>query len=101
MDAKPEGVEVLGPKGPEGRYGGTDLTTWARHQLGIAKEILDNPGGGLLFATQAIGQVRAAFSEAMPERRELTSALEQAEQHVVYREFAQARTWLGRALGAM
>jgi hypothetical protein len=56
-------VEVLRPKGPVSRFGGTDVQTWARHQLGVARDILDNPGGGLLFATQTIGQVKAGLAE--------------------------------------
>ena len=54
------GVDVTGVKGP---YPAQDLVAWGRSQLEIARSILDNPGGGLLFATQAIGQVKAALQE--------------------------------------
>ena len=41
------GVDVTGVKGP---YPAQDLVAWGRSQLEIARSILDNPGGGLLFA---------------------------------------------------
>ena len=44
-------MDVTGVKGP---YAASDLVAWARSQLEIARSILDNPGGGLLFATQAM-----------------------------------------------
>jgi hypothetical protein len=56
-------VDILGPKGPE-PYGGVGLLPWARNELLIAEQIMDNPGGGLLFATQTVGQVKSALSEA-------------------------------------
>jgi hypothetical protein len=90
-------VEVLGPKGPA-RYGGVDMVTWARRQLEIASEIIDNPGGGLLFATQAIGQVNAALSEADPDRWEdVIQLLERAEDHGVRRRFDPARELIAQA----
>lgn len=94
-------VEVRGPKGPS-RYGGTDLLTWARNQLEIASQIIDNPGGGLLFATQTMGQVRAAFDEAGDDRRQpLITLLERAEDAAVRREFEQAQGLLGEALAQL
>jgi hypothetical protein len=92
------GVEVLGPKGPAGRYGGVDMLTWARDQLRVADEIMDNPGGGLLFATQTIGQVKAGLAEADPDRwQAVVSLLEGSEAHAVRREFTPARKLLAEA----
>lgn len=91
-------VEVLGPKGPA-RYGGADMLTWARNQLKIAWEIIDNPGGGLLFATQSIGQVRAALAEADGVRwQSVIGLLEEAEDFGVRRQFGRARELLRQAL---
>ena len=90
-------VEVLGPKGPA-PFGGVEMVTWARRQLEIASEIIDNPGGGLLFATQAIGQVKAALSEADPDRWEdVIQLLERAEDHGVRRRYDGARELIGQA----
>ena len=90
-------VEVLGPKGPA-RYGGADMLTWARHQLQIAGQIVDNPGGGLLFATQTIGQVRATLEEADRERwQEVVELLASAEDRAVRREYEPARELLREA----
>jgi hypothetical protein len=92
-------VEVLGPKGPVNRFGGTDIGTWARHQLRVATDILDNPGGGLLFATQTIGQVRAGLEEEGGERHEkAVSLLAQAEEQAVRRHFGPTRELVGQAL---
>lgn len=89
-------VEVLGPKGPA-RYGGADLLTWAHSQLDIATRIVDNPGGGLLFATQTIGQVRAALAEADADRWQAAVALlESAEDQAVRRDFTRAREGIRR-----
>jgi hypothetical protein len=90
-------VEVLGPKGPQ-PYGGTDMVTWAHKQLRLAGQIMDNPGGGLLFASQTIGQVKAAFQEADPERWEaFIELLERAEDRAVHRQFDAALEFLDRA----
>lgn len=95
-------MEVLGPKGPVNRFGGTDIGTWARHQLRVATDILDNPGGGLLFATQTIGQVRAGLQEEGDERYEqAVSLLAQAEEHAVKRHFGPARDRLAKALAEL
>jgi hypothetical protein len=94
-------VEVLGPKGPA-RYGGADMLTWAHNQIRIADQIIDNPGGGLLFATQTIGQVRAALAEADGDRwRDVLALLAQAEDRGVRRDFAGAREALGKAREAL
>ena len=90
-------MEVLGPKGPS-RHTGAELLAWARQQLLIVGQILDNLGGGLLFATQAIGQVKAALSEADSDRwRELVQLLDEAEDLAVRRRFQAARELLERA----
>jgi hypothetical protein len=92
-------VEVLGPKGPVNRFGGTDMLNWARHQLAIARDILDNPGGGLLFATQTLGQVKAGLREHDAEAYEsLTRVLDDAETLAVRRDFDGARKLVGEAL---
>jgi hypothetical protein len=91
------GVEVLGPKGPA-RYGGADLLTWVHNQLEIASQIVDNPGGGLLFATQTIGQVRSALAEADADRwRPALTLLEEAEDRAIRRDFTGARERLRQA----
>lgn len=84
-------VDVFSPK-PLETHPGDELVGWARGQLEIAGSILDNPGGGLLFATQTIGQVKAGLHERDPERWEAVVALlDQAEDAGVHREFASAR----------
>jgi hypothetical protein len=91
-------VEVLGPKGPV-RHGGVDVATWARRQLEVAGEIVDNPGGGLLFATQTMGQVKAALADADAARwGELVRLLDEAEDAAVRRRYGEARGLLDRAL---
>lgn len=90
-------VEVLGPKGPA-RYGGADMLTWVHNQLEIADQIVDNPGGGLLFATQTIGQVRAALAEADADRWQgALTLLEAAEDRAVRRNYAAVRDLLRQA----
>jgi hypothetical protein len=94
-------VEVLGPKGP-GLYGGVDMLTWARNQLEIASQIVDNPGGGLLFATQTIGQVRSALEDADGVQwREVIGLLDQAEDKAVRRDFNRARELIKEARGRL
>jgi len=91
-------MEVLRPK-PLETHPGDQVITWARRQLELAREILDNPGGGLLFATQTIGQVRAALHERDPERWEdVVPVLERAEDMAVHREFEESRRLLAEAL---
>jgi hypothetical protein len=85
-------VEVLGPKGP---YETADLPTWAKSQLAIADDVLDNPGGGLLFATQTIGQVKAALQEEDEDRwAELVGLLDRVEAAAVRRHFGRCRELL-------
>jgi hypothetical protein len=75
------------------------VVLWARGQLEVAREILDNPGGGLLFATQTIGQVRAALEERDPERWEqVVAILGHAEDLAVHRDFEESRRQLDGAL---
>src|SRR2546426_3051543 len=87
-------MEILRPKKLE-THPGEQVIPWARRQLELAREILDNPGGGLLFATQTIGQVRAALEEREPERwEEVIAILEQAEDLAVHRAVEQSRRLL-------
>ena len=87
-------MEVLGPKGPV-RRGDADLLPWARNQLLIASQIVDNPGGGLLFATQTVGQVKAALSEAASDRwHAVVLMLDEVEDLAVRRRFERARELL-------
>jgi hypothetical protein len=91
-------MEVLRPKKLE-THPGDQVIAWARRQLELAREILDNPGGGLLFATQTIGQVRADLHEREPERwEEVVRILERAEDLAVHREFDESRQLLAEAL---
>jgi len=91
-------MEVLRPKKLE-THPGDAVIPWARRQLELAREILDNPGGGLLFASQTMGQVRAALFERDPERWEdVVAILERAEDAAVHREFDESRRLLAEAL---
>ncbi|HLQ62088.1 MAG TPA: hypothetical protein VK131_09505 [Candidatus Acidoferrales bacterium] len=90
-------MEVRGPKPLEHPTGG-QLITWAQGQLEIADQIVDNPGGGLLFATQTMGQVRAALHEQDLERWEdLVALLDRAENAAVRRNFQECRRLLAEA----
>jgi hypothetical protein len=92
------GVDVRSPK-PLDTHPGDELLGWARGQLAIARSILDNPGGGLLFATQTIGQVRSALHERDAERwKETVSTLDRAEDAAVHRDFGISRKLLDEAL---
>jgi len=92
------GMEVLRPKELD-THPGDEIIGWARDQLGIAESILDNPGGGLLFATQTMGQVRAALQERDLDRwHEVVGELERAEDAAVRREFPTARKLVDEAL---
>jgi hypothetical protein len=83
-------MEVLRPK-PLDTHPGEKIIAWARGQLEIARSILDNPGGGLLFAAQTIGQVKAGLHERDPERwEEVVTMLDQAEDAGVHRELVRA-----------
>jgi hypothetical protein len=91
-------MDVLHPK-PLATHPGDEIVPWARRQLEVARSILDNPGGGLLFATQTIGQVKAGLHERNAERWEsLVGLLDQAEDAGVRREFDSARSLIDAAL---
>ena len=95
------GVDVRSPK-PLDTHPGDELLAWARGQLAIARSILDNPGGGLLFATQAIGQVKATLQERDEEHfSEVVETLDRAEERGLRREFEAARKLLGEALAKL
>ena len=92
-----QAMEVLRPKELD-THPGDEIVSWARSQLEIAASILDNPGGGLLFATQTIGQVKAGLHERNPERWEgVVGILDRAEDAAVRREFDTARRLLDEA----
>lgn len=94
-------MEVLRPKELE-THAGDAIISWARTQLGIASSILDNPGGGLLFATQTIGQVKAGLHERDPEHWEaVVDLLDQAEDAGVRREFEAARGFIDQAVSKL
>jgi len=94
-------VEILGPKGPK-PYGGVGLLAWAQNELLIADQIVDNPGGGLLFASQTVGQVKAALREADRSRwGEAVQLLDEAEDLMVRRQFAAARERLQKVREAL
>lgn len=74
------------------------MDSWAREQLDVAGEILDNPGGGLVFATQTMGQVRATLTRTDGERwEEPARLLLEAEDAAVRREFELCRERLDAA----
>jgi hypothetical protein len=94
-------MDVLRPK-PLETHPGDEIVPWARGQLEIARSILDNPGGGLLFATQTVGQVKAGLSERDHERWEdVVATLDKAEDAAVRREFDTARHLLDDVLGKL
>jgi hypothetical protein len=94
-------MEVLHPKKLE-THPGESLVPWARGQLEIAREILDNPGGGLLFATQTVGQVKSALHERDAARWEdVVAVLDRVEDAGVRREFDIARTMLDDLLAKL
>jgi hypothetical protein len=79
--------------------GTTTRLPLVREQLKIALEILDNPGGGLVFGYQALGQARAHLAETDRERwEEPIRLLQQAEQQAVWRNFEEARELIRVAL---
>jgi hypothetical protein len=94
-------MEVLHPKKMDTQPGDS-IVSWARSQLEIARQILDNPGGGLLFATQTVGQVKAGLQERDEARwQEVVALLDRVEDAAVRREFETARTLLDEALGKL
>lgn len=79
--------------------GTTPRLPWVREQLRIALEILDNPGGGLVFGYQALGQARAHLSETHPERwEEAIAELQEAERQALWRNFGRARELIRDAM---
>jgi hypothetical protein len=87
-------MDILRPKELD-THPGDSIVGWARGQLAIARQILDNPGGGLLFATQTIGQVKAGLHERDAMRWEdAVSELDRVEDAAVRREFDTARKLL-------
>lgn len=91
-------VEVLRSKELD-THPGDELIDWGRAQLEIARSILDNPGGGLLFATQTVGQVHAALHERDAIRWEdQCEKLARAEDAGVRREFVAARGLIDEVL---
>jgi hypothetical protein len=92
-------VDVTGVKGP---HTPTDIVGWARAQLEIARAIVDNPGGGLLFATQAVGQVKAALQEHGEDHfGEVVEILDRAEDRAIKREFEDARKLIAEAVARL
>ncbi len=90
-------MDVLHPKALD-THPGDRIVTWAGGQLAIARSILDNPGGGLLFATQTVGQVKAGLLERDRERWEgVVALLDRVEDAAVRREFDSARDLLDEA----
>ena len=90
-------MDVLHPKALD-THPGDSIVAWARGQLEIARSILDNPGGGLLFATQTVGQVKAGRVERDAERWQgVVAVLDRVENAAVRREFDTARELLDEA----
>jgi hypothetical protein len=90
-------VEVLRPKALD-THPGDKIVAWARGQLEIARSIMDNPGGGLLFATQTVGQVKSGLRERDSDRwASVVAILDRVEDAAVRREFATARDLLDEA----
>jgi hypothetical protein len=91
-------VEVLRPKELD-THPGDEIVPWAHGQLEIARSILDNPGGGLLFATQTVGQVKAGLHERDRERwGDVVAILDRVEDAAVRRDFDRARDLLDEAV---
>ena len=73
--------------------------TGVRDQLLVAIDILDNPGGGLVFGYQALGQARAHLEATAPERwEEAIKDLAEAERQALWRNFERARELIRSAL---
>ena len=93
------GADIISSAVQPNLTGTTVRLSWAHQQLSIALEILDNPGGGLVFGYQAMGQVRAHLAEATGERYATAIALlEKAEANAVLRNFPAARESLSSAI---
>lgn len=90
-----------GRRGPE-NLSPEDVVPWARAQLEVAEEIIDNPGGGLLFASQTVGQVKAALQEFDEVRwHAVVEMLDEAEDAGVKRRFDDARLLIAQAARAL
>jgi hypothetical protein len=82
--------------------GATSRLPWVRDQLRIALDILDNPGGGLVFGYQALGQARAHLAETDPRRWEdAIHKLEEAERQALWRNYDRARRLISDALASI
>ncbi|HVD00356.1 MAG TPA: hypothetical protein VNG93_04310 [Candidatus Dormibacteraeota bacterium] len=82
--------------------GTTPRLPWVREQLRIALDILDNPGGGLVFGYQALGQARAHLAETEPERWEgAIDDLEGAERQALWRNYGRAHDLIQQALSKL
>ena len=94
-------MDVLKPKELD-THPGDRIVGWAVGQLEIARSILDNPGGGLLFATQTIGQVKSGLHERDEDRwSEVVDALDLAEDAAVKREWKTARELIDSAIDGL
>lgn len=81
------------------RKGTRTQLTGVRDQLRVALDILDNPGGGLLFGYQALGQARAHLTATAPERwEESIKDLAEAERQALWRNFGRAQELIRAAL---
>ena len=75
---------------------------WALAQLALAYDIVDNPGGGKLFAWQTIGQVRASLQDKDPERWEQAiDRLLQAEEAALTDRAGDCRQDLASVVGEL
>jgi hypothetical protein len=82
--------------------GTTPRLPWVRDQLRIALDILDNPGGGLVFGYQALGQARAHLAETDPRRwDDAITKLEEAERQALWRNYERARELIREALASI
>ena len=94
---------------PEATKGAVELRkatrtrlTVVRDQLQVALDILDNPGGGLVFGYQALGQARAHLETTAPERwEEAIKDLAEAERQALWRNFGRARELIRAALAKL
>jgi hypothetical protein len=94
-------MDVLRPKELD-THPGDRIIGWARSQLGIARSILDNPGGGLVFATQTVGQVKAGLRERDEQRwKPVIALLDQVEDAGIRREFDTAVELIDQAVAKL
>lgn len=94
-------MDVLRPKELD-THPGDSIVGWARNQLGIARSILDNPGGGLVFATQTVGQVKSGLRERDSDRwGAVIALLDQVEDAAVHRDFGSARRLIDDAVARL